>query len=701
MDDTIERVHVVFKTHLDVGFTDMPRLVVKRYFEEFIPRSLATARELEDAGGEERFVWTIGSWLIAEYLDKAPAGKASELEEAIRAGRISWHAFPFTPHHELMDAGMFRYELELTKRLDDRFGKRTIAAKLTDVPGDTRAILHHLQEAGVEFLHIGVNKASSLPEVPPICLWRDPEGGEVALMYHSGYGNAMYAPGEMSDRYSRNATHFPGMKDALYFAFTLDNRGPHTPESVRGVFADVRAAFPGARIIASTMDAFAEKLWEVKNRLPVVEGEIGNTWIHGGGADPGKLSRFRALSRLRADWIARGAVSPDDPVLERFSRRLLLVPEHTWGLNESRTLDHANWNPWQLAAVRATPPYRRMEESWAEARAYIDEAVAELGEGPLAAEAKAVLAVAAPRRPQGSGYELLADIGARFEAGEFVVAFDPESGAIVRLEDQRSGRLWADSTHPWGNFRQQSFDEADWARFFGQYIIHDEDWVRKDFGKPGIDAAGAVSAWRTTRLRSLRRNRNGAGTRFLLEMDMPERPPTDYGLPAQVTLELFFPEWSSRSVGAAARTQAPASGTKAGATIEWNYQWFGKRANRLPEAYWIGFQPMGTKPECWRMEKIDRMISPLDVVPKGGRNLHGINRGVFYADEKESFAIETLDAGIVAPGMPKLLDLDGKLPDLAGGWHFNLWNNKWGCNFPTWYDADARFRFRTVFGNGC
>ena len=33
----VEVVHVIFKTHLDVGFTDLAQKVVTRYFDDYIP----------------------------------------------------------------------------------------------------------------------------------------------------------------------------------------------------------------------------------------------------------------------------------------------------------------------------------------------------------------------------------------------------------------------------------------------------------------------------------------------------------------------------------------------------------------------------------------------------------------------------------------------------------------------------------------
>ena len=64
-----------------------------------------------------------------------------------------------------------------------------------------------------------------------------------------------------------------------------------------------------------------------------------------------------------------------------------------------------------------------------------------------------------------------------------------------------------------------------------------------------------------------------------------------------------------------------------------------------------------------------------------------------HHDATGRLAIETLDAPLVAPGEPSLLNFNNRQPVLKRGMHFNLYNNVWGTNFPMWYDDDARFRF--------
>lgn len=189
-------VHMVFKTHLDVGFTDYARNVIEGYFQHFIPNAIYLARTMRESDADARFVWTTGSWLIYEYLEQASPDERRLMEAAIIAGDIAWHGLPFTTHTELMDVSLFRYGLSLAQTLDKRFGKQTIAAKMTDVPGHTRGLVPLLAEAGITFLHIGVNPASSVPDVPPVFVWHD-EGSnsDVVVMYHQDYGSTSVIDG--------------------------------------------------------------------------------------------------------------------------------------------------------------------------------------------------------------------------------------------------------------------------------------------------------------------------------------------------------------------------------------------------------------------------------------------------------------------------------------------------------------------------
>lgn len=657
----VQRIHLIFKTHLDVGFTDFAHRVVSNYFEHYIPGAIRLARELRQAGGPERFVWTTGSWLIYEYLEQASIARRALMEEAIAAGDIVWHGLPFTTHSELMDAGLFRFGLSLSQELDRRFGRRTIAAKMTDVPGHTRGIVPLMAEAGLQFLHIGINGASTPPQVPPVFVWRDPSGAEIVVMIHKDYGSLMVVP---------------GLDEAIAFAHTGDNLGPQSPEQIRQIFADTQALFPGAEIVASTMDAFAAKLGMIKNQLPVVTQEIGDTWIHGVGTDPKKVAQLRELLRLRNRWLAQEKIDPQDARFKAFSRFLLLVPEHTWGLDLKTHL--ADFDTYEAAAFQSalpTPRFQKFTSSWDEQRQYILSAVAALGDLPQAAEARGALQALEPVRPVATqDYESVDPCGV-FGTPHFRFAFD-HSGALMSLADKHSHWHWASAAHLLGQLRFETFSQADYDRFYRQYVRNKRQtasWSRPDFTKPGMELAGALHRFWYPTVSFLYRRREAQGWRYLLELAFPGEAVEKYGCPREATVELAFPDQEL--------------------AVYSTLQWFNKPASRLPEALWFSINPHVNHPDSWHLDKLGEPVSPLDVVFDGNRHLHAVGRGADYQDPERQVVIESLDAPLVAPGQPSLLEFTNLQPPLKRGLHFLLYNNVWGTNFPMWYGEDARFRF--------
>jgi hypothetical protein len=655
----IEVIHIIFKTHLDVGFTDLARNVVTRYFDDYIPRVCETARALRQEGGSERFIWTTGSWLVYEYLERASPKKRKVLEEAIGAGDITWHGLPFTTHSELMDASLFRYGLSLSQSLDKRFGKKTIAAKMTDVPGHTRAIVPLLAEAGIKFLHIGVNQASTAPDVPPIFVWQDDSGAEMVVMYQHSYGDLLIVP---------------GTSHAIAIAHTSDNLGPQSVGEIYEIFRNLQKQFPRAGVMASSLNAYARELLSIKSQLPVVTREIGDTWIHGVGTDPKKVGEFREICRLRSRWISDEQMSLDDKRFANFSRRLLLVPEHTWGLDEKTHLsDYANYRRDQLTLARKQANFRKFESSWVEQRTYLRRALEALNSSPLAGEVQNRLNEMVPKVPSKLGFENISNPSTVFDTEHFVVGFDAQCGAISYLKDKRTGRRLAGVGYSLGLLRYQTFSQADYDRFLSQYLTSRPTWAVLDFSKPGIAEAGAESKWWVPALSQLVLREDQEGHHFILEMVLPETCIAQCGAPKMITLELDLPR------------QEP--------LLYFNLQWFQKPANRLPEAFWFSFCPRVNGARGWMMEKMGKLISPLQVVRNGNRKLHAVDSYVFHRDHRNLLVIETFDAPLLAPGEPSLLNFNNRQPPLKKGMHFNLYNNVWGTNFPMWYDEDARFRF--------
>ncbi len=41
-----QKIHLVFKTHLDIGFTDYAKIVLQNYFKGYIPAAIRVAKEM-------------------------------------------------------------------------------------------------------------------------------------------------------------------------------------------------------------------------------------------------------------------------------------------------------------------------------------------------------------------------------------------------------------------------------------------------------------------------------------------------------------------------------------------------------------------------------------------------------------------------------------------------------------------------------
>jgi hypothetical protein len=648
MPDTI---HLVFKTHLDIGFTDYAANVVRKYRTQFIPQAIALAAQTRETGAH--FRWTVGAWLIYNYLEQASSAERLRMEQAIAAGDIVWHALPFTTHTELMDESLFRYGLSYSRRLDARFGRKTIAGKMTDVPGHTRAMVPLLHEAGVRLLHLGVNPVSAVPDVPPVFLWRDLDSKtEVCVIYDPTYGGV---------------TRVGGLSDVLAVILTGDNEGPPSVDEVQRQYVELREQNPGAQVIASTMDAFAAPLWEARASLPIVTSEIGDTWIHGAGTDPAKVARYRALSRLRRHWLTRDLSATERKAVDAFADCLILVPEHTWGMDEKTHLpDHSRYTRADLAELRAEPRTQAFERSWAEQREYLTAAVAALDdETGLEDEAHEDLNDAAPLgRIRGRKEDLVNALLLKNLTNTILI--DSTNGAVIGWTGA-DGTAVADPAHPLATLSYTVYGREDYERYWSQYIRHGDRpdyqwWAREDNMKIGMPIE-RTQTW-TPRGAGLYRYKPNEG---VVRLEFPDDA-RSFGAPESVQVQYVLAEDK----------------------IDIRLTWHAKPANRIAEAFWLSFNPIVADPSAWRFEKMGRWIDPQDVVSRGARSLHAVDQRVICGDE---FELKTLDAPLVAPGKPSLLDFHNQLPDMRGGVHVCLYNNIWGTNFPMWYEDDAKFRF--------
>lgn len=620
-------VHLIFKTHLDIGFTDLAARVRAQYHRQFIPQAIATGAHFHEANPDDpAFVWTTGAWLIWDHLNSGTRDQVRRLERAIERGLIVWHALPFTTHTELMSPALFAAGLSFAQELDARFGRKSIAAKMTDVPGHTLGMVPLLAAVGVRFLHLGVNTASPVPDVPPIFRWRARDGSEVVVMYQASYG----------------ATDFPAGTDVgLAFAHTSDNIGPQSVPQTAEVWRDLRRDLPGAIIRASTLDAFGSAMWDRRAAFPVVSDEIGDSWIHGAASDPVKLARYRALQRL-FDSFAQDLT----PARLAFGRDLTLVAEHTWGVDiKSWLRDDTAWDrPAFDARRKGDHRFRLVAQSWQEQRSYLDSAVARLAP-PDQVSARAALAEV---RGAPSGDRRLADAG-------WTATTDPATGDIAAMTAPSGVQLSGQDGSLFG-FRHETYDAADVSRHIDSYLLHRAEWAILDHGKPGLaQAQTAQSAvWAPVQ--------RGKG------FTMPAPARRDLGAPSSVAYDL--------------RAEGP---NAAILTLILRL----KRANRMPEAGFLHVTPRAGS--GWQVRKMNLWHD--SYVRRGGARLQAVE-AVRATGEAARFTIDLIDAALVGPVEGGFMPYCAEAPDWSAGLRVNLYNNKWGTNFPMWWSGDMQFRFR-------
>jgi hypothetical protein len=360
--ESISKVHVVSMCHLDVGFTDTVAGVVNKYWHLYFPMAANTSSYLNTAGKPPQYVFTTHAWLLDMFfdcpsggflpvtgtkwpLDLAPhtpcdqfglgaaaceVGCPSDqlkatVTAAIRAGGITWHAFPSNNEPESGDASLLLGGVDAVHRLDDKFGlPHKVVMSQRDVPGVTRGIVPLLRTRGVVAFSEGANGAFTSPQLPLLFNWTDSASGDsiLYLNHPKGYGQDDSEGEAVTATHSgrrrllspTDAVSLAGFDEALIFAFRGDNGGPQSVQQARANIAAAQMLFPNAEIVGSSLDAFVLGLLKHgTSALPIVRSEVGDTWIVSTGPSAFYVVRFRC-GLLCTEWtvslsprISRGA----------------------------------------------------------------------------------------------------------------------------------------------------------------------------------------------------------------------------------------------------------------------------------------------------------------------------------------------------------------------------------------------------------
>ena len=749
----LREVVIVFKTHFDLGYTDMASNVVRRYQTTMIDQALAVVDQNRNLPPDRQFVWTIPGWPLSRILQAGPAQSSERrqrVEQAFRQGRFVVHALPFSTHTELLEAEDLVRGLGFSSQLSRAAGLALPRdAKMTDVPCHSWVLPTLLRRAGVDFLHLGCNAASSSPQVPVLFWWEGPDRSRLLTMYTAeSYGTGLVPPPDWP------------YDTWLALIHTGDNHGPPTPDEVRQLLDEAKRKLPNVRVRIGRLSDFADALLAEKALLPVVRGDMPDTWIHGPMCDPAgarlaRNTRPRICAAEALDTELRlWRVAVPVPVAEAAAtvraawEQSLLYGEHTWGgalywvarySAEQRLPYGENWR-----ALHLQGKYERLESSWVEHSSYIEQAQAlaqPLLDERLRALANSVghrgrrvvvfnplpwtrdgvvtmdretLPIPALRPAEGGRAIPVEALGAevRFVASQvpafcyrtYAVVADgvplpgkslsPAGAALVRANGILENRFFVATVSPEQGTLRSLIDKRSGRELvdpaaphgLGQYLY---ERFSADEVSAYVKAYVKISAdWATN------------------ELGKPNLPPArDVPYVARSPRRFTLRAEQGAEAATAIMTAVPADGLPGVTTRVVLYQdqpyldlevtLHDKPADPWPEAGWLCL-PFAINSPRFRLGRLGGIIDPTrDIVPGANRHMLGVNTGVLITDPQGGgVGLCALDNPLIsldAPGCWKYAkDFVPRRPAV----YLNLFNNQWTTNFRLWNSGTWTARVR-------
>jgi len=716
----VEEIIIVYKSHFDIGYTRLASEVIERYRTTTIEKALDVVEKNKNLPADQQFVWTIPGWPMKKMLEdwegQTPQ-RRQKIRDAFRAGRFAVHALPFTMQIELMEPeGMVR-SLGYASQLARDAGKPLpTGAKMTDVPCHSMLTPTLLKNAGVNFLHLGCNSGSMPPDVPFLFWWEGPDGSRVLTMYSKTYGNSLLPPD--------NWKH----KTWIGMIMGGDNHPAPGPEKVRAHIKEIHDKLPDVKVRIATLGDFGDRMMkEDLSDLPVISGDMPDTWIHGAMCNPDGMILTRkavpdlfaaeSLDTLLRNWqVAKSDVTKT--IADGYENSILYY-EHTWGGaidwlgKSSAAIDYIgqieNWHygdKWK--ADLKTGMFDRIMASWEEHTTYARNAgkfsTASLNNGmealakavnkkgyrtvafnPLPWKRDAIINGKPVRNIPAGGYVTLPakspdaakpiESGNTYENKHFKVILDPASGTIRSLVAKRSGRELVDASgeHGFGQYLHEKFSIDEVRAYAKAYVRGAFTWNRWAYlhlGKPNMPPASEMP-YRALTPENFTVTAAKSGNTTTIEM-IAEQKDTGVNYPVTTRVIMY--------------------GDVPYLDLEMTID---KPADNRPEAGWICL-PFKVDAPQFRVGRNGFIMDPAkDIVSSANHNLYAVGTGIAIFDKKgRGVGVCGQDTPLVSLGKPGCYKYDRTYVPKKPYVYFNLFNNQWSTNYRLWNEGKWTYRFR-------
>jgi hypothetical protein len=537
----------------------------------------------------------------------------------------------------------------------------------------------------------------------------------------------------------------------LALIHTGDNSGPPKPEDIDKLLAEAATKLPGVKVRIGRLSDFADALRAEKAELPVVRGDMPDTWIHGPMSDPAgsmlarklrpSLGTTEALATHLAAW-GIPAQPGSTAALSAAYEQSLLFGEHTWGGALYWVTEYGPKLKWNYGDVwkkeRAEGRFKRLEESWAEHRAYIEKA-RDLTAPILAGEMKALAGATGPDGPRVVVFNPLpwsrSSLVAVAFSGDIPRSVYPAEGgpSIPVIGDGSGSRFLASDVPPFGYrtyivsrkptyWTGPALDKVA-ANMESRWFRVEFDRVRgtiasifdKRNGRELVDTSGPaafgqllyerfdadqVAAFRRAYIKIA----TDWGAAELGKPNMPAASKAPYQAMTPARTELAFER--NQLSATATMTSRPSPGVPCAVTtrltiypdapyFDLEMTLTGKPADPWPEAGWIAL-PFKIESPRMRLGRLGSIVDPAtDLVAGSNRHLFAVNTGVALYDPNGT------GVGVCSPDSP-LISLDE-----PGSWKYDpayvprkprvfvqLFNNQWTTNFRFWNEGTFTARVR-------
>ncbi|MDR1925814.1 MAG: hypothetical protein LBQ66_15720 [Planctomycetaceae bacterium] len=692
----VKEIILVFKTHFDIGFTKLASEVVETYRTGMIDNALNVVDTSQDLPEEKKFVWTVPGWPMSKILENQTPERAARLEKALRSGRFAVHALPFTTHTETLVEEDFVRSLRFADNVNRKFGKElSTDAKMTDVPCHSWFLPTLLAHSGITFMHEGTNSGCYDPEVPMLYFREGPDGSRVLTMHVNGYGTGIDPPKNW--RY----------QTWLGLIHTGDNHGPPRADEVEKLFRQCTAKYPNVKVRIGRLADFGNAILEKENlaEIPVVKGDMPDTWIHGPMCDPQgqkiarrvheQLASTELLGTLYKIATGKREIFPTPQTLDVAYEQSLLYGEHTWGaslswmcnLGRGETLPFGDvWKKiWESQNFNASQ--KRVIASWDEHSNYIKKADELLNASGNANSAETfgyfnpltwdivtyqgdklapgqICKIKKPNPPANP--QPVTEKEAVAESPFFRLTVNTETGKIS-LFDKKNRRDVFKETSPHFLYQRASYAMCD--KFLKDYTIIKPNWVVTEIGKQGVPKDVPEQRFVVKEIEKCSIVKNADSQIVNIQYKQQEALPFS-GFSLSIELSEHRP------------------------VARFAFDGKAKQPDTWPEAGYFYF-PLDIESPQFRLGRLGGIVDPAkDIIRGSNRHFAWLRTGLaVFGGDGFGVGICPLDSPLVSLGeVGGWMFSRDYVPDKADV-YFNLFNNQWTTNFRLWNQGDISASF--------